>query len=152
MTAEIYLSLKWLHIASACIGVGSNVTHIFWLLAANADPVHGSNILRLVKKIDDRLAVPAYIVTTICGTTMWLSIWPTNTPWIIVSLVMTLVLAAMGTAYGPFMKKWIRLTAAQQPDQQQIAGLSRVLTISWIGITMSVFVVLYLMVWKPLLW
>ena len=71
MTAEIYLSLKWLHIASACIGFGSNVTHIFWLLAANADPVHGSNILRLIKKIDDRLAVPAYIVTTICGTAMF---------------------------------------------------------------------------------
>jgi uncharacterized membrane protein len=70
MTAEIYLSLKWLHIASACIGFGSNVTHIFWLLAANADPVHRSNILRLIKKIDDRLAVPAYIVTTICGTAM----------------------------------------------------------------------------------
>lgn len=152
MTAEIYLSLKWLHIVSACIGFGSNVTHIFWLLAANADPVHGSNILRLIKKIDDRLAVPAYVVATICGTTMWLSLWPTNTPWIIVSLVLTLVLAAMGTAYGPFMKKWIRLTARQPPDQQQIAGLARGLTFSWIGITVSVFVVLYLMVWKPILW
>ena len=152
MTAEIYLSLKWLHIASACIGFGSNVTHIFWLLAANADPVHGSNILRLIKKIDDRLAVPSYIVATICGTTMWLSLWPTNTPWIIVSLVLTLVLAAMGTAYGPFMKKWIRLTAQQPPDHRQIAALSRGLPFSWIGITVSVFVVLDLMVWKPILW
>ena len=152
MTAEIYLSLKWLHIASACIGFGSNVTHIFWLLAANADPVHGSNILRLIKKIDDRLAVPSYIVATICGSTMWLSLWPTITPWIIVSLVLTLVLAAMGTAYGPFMKKWIRLTAQQPPDHRQIAALSRGLTFSWIGITVSVFVVLYLMVWKPILW
>ena len=152
MTAEIYLSLKWLHIASDCIGFGSNATHIFWLLAANADPVHGSNILRLIKKIDDRLAVPSYIVATICGTTMWLSLWPTNTPWIIVSLVLTLVLAAMGTAYGPFMKKWIRLTAQQPPDHRQIAALSRGLTFSWIGITVSVFVVLYLMVWKPILW
>jgi uncharacterized membrane protein len=152
MTAEIYLSLKWLHIASGCIGFGSNVTHIFWLLAANADPVHSSNILRLIKKIDDRLAVPAYIIMTICGTIMWLSLWPTNTPWIIVSLVLTLILAAMGTAYGPLMKKWIRLTAQQPRVQQQIAGLARGLTITWIGITVSVFVVLYLMVWKPVLW
>lgn len=152
MTAEIYLSLKWLHVASACIGFGSNVTHIFWLLAANADPVHGSNILRLIKKIDDRLAVPAYVVTTICGAAMWLSLWPTNTPWIVVSLVVTLILATMGTVYGPFMKKWIRLTAAPNPDLQQIAGLSRLLTTAWIGITVSVFGVLYLMIWKPLLW
>mgnify|MGYP003477067037 FL=1 len=152
MTAEIYLSLKWLHVASASIGFGSNVTHIFWLLAANADTLHGSNILRLIKKIDDRLAVPAYIVTTICGTTMWLSLWPTNTPWIIVSLVVTLVLATMGTIYGPFMKRWIRLTTQPQADAQQIAGLSRVLTSAWIGITVSVFVVLYLMIWKPVLW
>ncbi len=152
MTPEIYLSLKWLHITSACIGFGSNVTHIFWLLAANADPANAANILRLIKKIDDRLAVPAYIVTTLCGATLWLSIWPNNTPWIVVSLVLTLVLAAMGTVYGPFMKKWIRLTAQQPPDPQQIGALARVLTASWIGITMSVFVVLYMMIWKPVLW
>jgi uncharacterized membrane protein len=152
MTADIYLSLKWLHIASACIGFGSNVTHVFWLFAANADPLNRSNILRLIKKIDDRLAVPAYIVTTICGTAMWLSLWPTNTPWIIVSLVVTLLLASMGTIYGPFMKRWIRLTAQPQPDVRQIAGLSRVLTSAWVGITVSVFGVLYLMVWKPVLW
>jgi hypothetical protein len=50
------------------------------------------------------------------------------------------------------MKRWIRLTAQQQPDLQQITGLSRALTGAWIGITVSVFGVLYLMVWKPVLW
>ena len=152
MEPELYITLKWLHIASACIGFGSNVTHFFWLLSANGDPVNRANILRLVKKIDDRLAVPAYVVTTICGITLWLSRWPTNTPWILLSLILTAILAIMGTIYGPFMKRWIRLSAEQATGSQEFANLARRLTIAWAGITMSVFVVLYMMIWKPAVW
>ena len=152
MTVEWYISLKWLHIASACIGFGSNVTHFFWVLSANADPANRTNILRLVKKIDDRLSVPSYAVMTVCGVAMWLAQWPTSASWLVASMVLTAILAIMGTAYGPFMKKWIRLSADQAADRKQFAALARWLTIAWAGISLTVFVVLYLMVWKPALW
>lgn len=150
MSPETYLVLKWLHIAAASIAFGSNVTHFFWLLSANRDPASRANILRLVKKIDDRLAVPAYVVAILCGAVMWYWRWPADSSWAVLSLVLTLILAAMGTAYGPFMKKWIRQAQAEAGPGP--LPLTRVLTIGWAAISVSVFVILYLMVWKPSLW
>jgi len=149
---DVYIGLKWLHIVSICIAFGSNVTHIFWIIAANRDPVHRANILRLIKKIDDRLAVPAWVVATICGTIMWLWQWPVNSSWIIVSLVLTVILSIMGISFGPFMYKWIDLAKDPCADNQPLLTLSRRLTIWWICIAAAVFFVLYLMVFKPVLW
>ncbi len=148
---ELYLFLKWLHVVAACVGFGSNVTHFFWLLSANADPPHRANTLRLVKKIDDRMAVPAYVVAIGCGAAMWWWRWPAWDSWIVASVALTALLAAMGTAYGPFMKRWIRL-AGEPQGSAQLATLSRRLTVWWAGISLSVLVILYLMVWKPALW
>jgi len=149
---DVYIGLKWLHIVSICIAFGSNVTHIFWIVAANRDPVHRANILRLIKKIDDRLAVPAWVVATICGVVMWLWQWPVNSSWIIVSLVLTAILTIMGISFGPFMYKWIDLAKDPSADNQPLSTLSRRLTIWWICISAAVFFVLYLMVFKPVLW
>ncbi len=149
---DLYIGLKWLHIISICIAFGSNVTHIFWIIAANRDPIHRANILRLVKKIDDRLSVPAWVLATICGISMWLWQWPVNSSWIIVSIVLTMILMIMGIAFGPFMYKWIGLAQDPSPDNQPLSTLSRRLTTWWIGITAATFFVLYLMVFKPVLW
>jgi len=149
---EFYTFLKWLHVVSACIGFGSNVTHFFWLLSANSDPHSRANMLRLVKKIDDRLAVPAYVLAIACGVAMWWLRWPADASWIVASVAITALLAAMGTAYGPFMKRWIRLAREPVPEPPQLAALSRRLTAWWAAISLSVLVVLYLMVWKPDLW
>lgn len=152
MTLNVYLTLKWLHVTGACIGFGSNVTHLFWLLAASHDPAHRANTLRLVKKLDDCLAVPAYIVAILCGIGMWLSQWPAFTPWLIASAALSAVLAAQGICFGPFMKKWIRLARDHVPGDQALPRLSRRLTLWWIGVTSPVLVILYLMVRKPALW
>ena len=106
----------------------------------------------LVKKIDDRLAVPSYAITGVCGITMWLWQWPTWSPWIITSLVIFTVLTIMGIAFGPFMHKWIALAKDQSPDNQPLFILNRRLTIWWGGICIGAVVILYLMIWKPILW
>jgi uncharacterized membrane protein len=150
--AELYTTMKWLHVVSACVAFGSNVTHLFWLFSANAIPAGRAEKLRVVKKIDDRLAVPAYVVTIGCGATMWFLTWPTNTPWIIVSLVLSIILTVMGISFGPFMKKWIRLADESSTGNPQLLNLSRRLTAWWAFIAASVVIILYLMVWKPTLW
>ena len=83
---------------------------------------------------------------------MWFWQWPTNTSWVIVSLVLTLLLSGMGIAFGPFMYKWIGLAKISSSDNQPLVTLSRRLTIWWIGISAMVFFVLYLMVFMPALW
>jgi uncharacterized membrane protein len=145
---NLYILLKWFHVLAVCIAFGSNVTHIFWLFSANADLVSGTEKLRVVKKIDDRLAVPAYVIAIGCGVAMWLWKWPLMSSWIIVSLLISTVLTVMGIAFGPFMKKWIALAAAQ-PGGEDLVRLSRRLTMWWISIAAAVVIVLYLMVWKP---
>ncbi len=150
--ADLYVSLKWLHIVSACIAFGSNVTHMFWIISANGDPVNRANILRLVKKIDDRLAVPSYVITGTCGIAMWLWQWPLYAPWIIVSLVLFTILTVMGISFGPFMLRWICLAGDQSPDNRPLITLAPRLTIWWGCISVGVVVIFYLMVWKPALW
>ncbi len=149
---EMYFGIKWLHIIGACIGFGSNVTHLFWIMSANGDPANRANILRLVKKIDDYMAIPAWVVTVAAGMTMWLWKWPTNTSWIIASLILTTILTVMGISYGPFMNRWIRM-AREQPDDTVVLPLwARRLTLWWAAIAGSTFIIIFLMVRKPMLW
>jgi len=150
--ADVYIGLKWLHVVAACVAFGSNVTHFFWLISANRDPVNRANILRVVKKVDDRLAVPAYVVTIACGATMWLWRWPVDTPWVIVSLILSVILTVMGISFGPFMKRWIRLAKEPVGADRSLLTLAHRLTTWWAGISISVLIILYLMVWKPELW
>lgn len=149
---EPYLGLKWLHIVAACVAFGSNVTHIFWLLSAQRDPANRARILSTIKTIDDRLAVPAYVVTILAGGTMWLWNWPLDASWVIVSVVLTTLLAIMGILYGPVMKKWIRLAETRPWGDQELAAIARSLIFWWAIISLSVLVILYLMVRKPALW
>jgi uncharacterized membrane protein len=150
--AELYIFLKWLHIGAAAVAFGSNVTHMFWIIAANADPVHRANILRLVKKIDDRLAVPAYVVMVVCGVSMWIWQWPLRASWIIASLILTTVLTFMGIGFGPFMKRWIALANAPDVEAARLTVYERRLTWWWAGIVLTVPFILYFMVFKPMLW
>jgi len=149
---DLYITLKWFHIVSACVGFGSNVAHLFWLMSANVDGVSGAEKLRVVKKIDDLMSVPAYVVTIGCGVTMWLWTWPLNTSWIVVSATLATILTVMGISFGPFMHKWIKLAKEQQPGEAQLARLSKRLTWWWAGIIISVVLILYLMIWKPTFW
>ncbi len=151
---DLYLAIKWLHIVAACIAFGSNVTHFFWLLAANAntDPAQRSGILRIVKKIDDWLAVPAYTVVVVSGASMWLWQWPLHSSWLMTSLALTTILTLMGISYGPFMKRWMRLAADAHADGGSLAVLTHTLTIWWGAIILTVPFILYCMVWKPMLW
>ena len=87
-----------------------------------------------------------YTVTIACGMTMWLWKWPTNTSWIIPSLILSAILTVMGISFGPFMKRWIRLAQNNPYDQTMLPGWSRRLTIWWAGIAGSVFVIIFLMV------
>jgi uncharacterized membrane protein len=148
---HLYTLVKWFHILGISIGFGSNVTHVFWLISANVDAVNGSEKLRVVKKIDDRLSVPCYAVAISCGVIMWLWSWPLMSSWIIVSLVLSTILTVMGIAFGPFMKKWIKL-ADDQPESDRLRILSKRLTLWWISITSGVLFIIYMMIWKPTFW
>ena len=67
-------------------------------------------------------------------------------------MILTAILAITGICYGPFMKKWIRLAREEPTNDTSLPVLERRLTWLWAGITGSAFLVLFLMVRKPMLW
>jgi len=152
--ADLYFLLKWAHIGAAAVAFGSNVTHFFWLVSANAntEPGQRANMLRLVKKIDDRLAVPAYVLMVACGLGMWLWQWPLLSSWLVASLLLTALLTAMGVSFGPFMQRWIRLAGERPAADPLLLAISRRLTWWWGAIVLTVPIILYFMVYKPSLW
>jgi uncharacterized membrane protein len=151
---DLYMLLKWTHIGSMAVAFGSNATHLFWLIGANAnkDSEQRANLLRLVKKIDDRMAIPAYVVMVGCGVGMWLWRWPWDSSWVIVSLVLTTIMTIMGISFGPFMNRWIRLAREQPQDEARLSKYSRRLTLWWASFVVMVPVILYFMVTKPTFW
>jgi uncharacterized membrane protein len=147
--AEFYLFLKWLHILSAAVGFGSNVTHFFWLRAAvhDHDRTRGATLLALVKRIDDRVAVPAYISTVVCGAWMWLLSWPALTGWLLAAAVLTAIPTLLGIAYGHRFTQWAAILPAL-PAPAGCRHAARMLR-GWAAITLAVPLILVLMVWKP---
>ena len=50
------------------------------------------------------------------------------------------------------MKKWIRLAREEKTNGDTLMLYTRRLTWMWAGITTSAFIILFLMVRKPMLW
>ncbi len=147
--ADFYLLLKWLHILSAAVGFGSNVSHFFWLRAAaqDHDRARGAVLLATVKRIDDRVAVPAYAAMVVCGVWMWGLGWPARTGWLLAAAALTGTLTMLGIAYGPRLSHWAAMPpAAAGADRRRYAA--RMLAV-WAAITLTVPLILCLMVWKP---
>lgn len=56
-----YLPLKLVHVLSAIVAVGTNVTYFVWLAAMKGRPSSEQSFaLDTIKKLDSRLANPAY--------------------------------------------------------------------------------------------
>lgn len=66
-----YLPLKLVHVLSAIVAVGTNVTYLVWLAAMKGRaPTQQTFALDTIKKLDARLANPAYGVLPLTGVIM----------------------------------------------------------------------------------
>ena len=97
-----FLLLKSLHVLSAVVAVGSNLTYGVWLALARGDTAHLGFALRGVKLIDDRVANPAYGVLLATGLIMALTTYSISLTWILIGLGIYAVMAVLGVAViGP---------------------------------------------------
>ena len=150
----VYLLIKYLHVLSAIVAIGTNVTYGVWLGRAARDPAMLPFALRGVKILDDRIANPAYGLLLLTGFAMvGVSKTPISTPWILASLVLfvvTFVVALFG--YTPTLKRQIAAldgAGAQSTEYQALAHRG-----STLGGILAVLVltIVFLMVVKPELW
>lgn len=150
----MYFALKLIHVLLVIAAVGANITYAIWIQRATTDRQALPFTLRGIKAIDDRLATPAYVLILLTGIGMTLSAdIPLGTPWVAVALVLWFAMLLIGiVGYTPTLRQQIELAEQVGPDDPQyraVAGRGL-----WLGIALGVIVlvIIYLMVFQPLLW
>jgi uncharacterized membrane protein len=145
------LLLKSLHIVSAIVAVGSNITYAVWWARGTRDPAHLGFALRGIKFIDDRIANPAYGVLLVTGLLMAFIYFSITLTWVLIGLTGFILVAVLAvTVYSPTLTRQIdtiESEGAASPTYQSLAGRAQV-----VGMFMGVLVVaiVFVMVFKPL--
>jgi uncharacterized membrane protein len=148
-----YDVLKFVHILSAIVAVGSNITYGVWNARASGDRSHMGFALKGIKFIDDRIANPAYGVLLLTGLVMvFVGHWSITALWIIVALVGFVAVAVLGVAfYSPLLRNQIRLADGGDTSSPEAEALSRRGRVIGPLLGVIVLVILAMMVFKPTL-
>lgn len=147
-----YLPLKLVHVLSAIVAVGTNLTYFVWLASMKGRaPSQQTFALNTIKKLDARLANPAYGVLPLTGVIMVLISdgLGFTTFWIAVAIGLYILVGVLaGAFFAPSLRRQTALAdEAGSPAYEAAARRTRttgILTMLPVG------GILYLMVMKPL--
>ena len=148
-----YLPLKLVHVLSAIVAVGTNVTYFVWLGAMKGRaPTQQTFALDTIKKLDARLANPAYGVLPLTGVIMVLISdgLGFTTFWIAVAIGLYILVGVIaGAFFAPSLRRQAELaaTGASSPGYEAAARRTRT---TGLLTMLPVASILYLMVMKPL--
>jgi uncharacterized membrane protein len=149
----LFLIVKYIHILSAIVAVGMNISSALWMLRARSQPDHLAFALKWVKFIDDRVANPAYGLLLITGLLMVVLLpYPITTFWIDVSLVLYAIVVVLAIAvFTPALRDQLRLAEAGEMSSASYARVERRGQLAGQLIGVVVLVILAMMVFKPTL-
>ncbi len=148
---QIWVVFKLVHILSVITAVGANLTYQFWFARAGQEPVQLVWVIESVRRLDRRVANPAYVVAALAGAGIVVtnSDYSFEKPWIALAIVIYIVVAAMGMmVYAPATRRQLELarTAPASDDYRAAARRSRMLGMIATGL---VLVIVCLMVLQP---
>jgi len=145
-----FVILKVIHVLSAIVAVGANVTYAFWLRRAGRDRTRLIDAISGVRTLDARLANPAYILLLVTGVGMVMTgAYSFETGWIAASVVLYVATAVLGiTAFGPAIRRQLA-EAERDPMSANYAAAERRSNLLGILTTAIVVVIVVLMVAKP---
>jgi uncharacterized membrane protein len=147
-----YLPLKLVHVLSAIVAVGANLTYFVWLRAiqgrARDEQVFG---LRTLKRVDTWLANPAYIVLPITGVIMVLvGDLGFTTFWILVAIGLYVLMGVIGgVLFAPSLRRQTQLVESDGPGSDVYTAAARRTSVAGVITMLPVAGILYLMVMKP---
>jgi uncharacterized membrane protein len=146
-----FLIVKYIHILSAIVAVGLNISYAIWILRAQREPAHTAFALKGIKFLDDRIANPAYGVLLVSGLLMVVLLpIPITTLWIVIALVLYAVLLVVAiTQYTPTLRNQIKLAEAGDTTSAEFRGLARRGQLLGQTLGLIVLVILAMMVFKP---
>jgi uncharacterized membrane protein len=154
-----YLALKWIHVLSSVLLVGTGFGSAFHMFLANrsGSPQAQAVMARQVVKADWWFTTPAVIVQPLTGVGMaHLAGWPLSTPWLLASIALYTV---AGLCWLPVV--WIQMRMAGlaeqairtgQPLPAQYDRYRRVWEALGYPAFVAMLAIFYLMVNKPPLW
>ena len=147
---SLFVILNVVHVLSAIVAVGANVTYAFWLRLAGRDRDRLTYTIRSIHWIDMRLANPAYGLVLVTGVLM-VATGPDSfeTGWIAASIVLYAAVAVIGIAlYAPAIRRQLA-EAEHDPTSLAYAAAAR-RSNGLGGVTLAVVaIIVVLMVAKP---
>ena len=148
---SLYLVLKYIHILSAIVAVGANITYGVWSVRAQQDKQHLGFTLKGIRFLDNRIANPAFGVLLLTGLVMvFMGNWSITSLWVVVALILFVAIAVVGGAYfTPLVRNQIRLVDAGDTSSPEFERLSRRNSVIGPLLGVLVLVILAMMVFKP---
>ena len=149
---SIYLILKVFHILAAITALGANFTYPFWLRRAGDDRDRVIDALEGIRRLDNRVATPAYVVTFVIGILLVLTgNLSFTTFWIGAAIVLFITIAILGAAlYGPALRRQEAEARADITSPAYAAAARRQTIVGGVLVLLAVAIV-FLMVLKPTL-
>jgi uncharacterized membrane protein len=148
-----YLPLKLVHVLSAIVAVGTNVTYFVWLAAMQDRPsAEQSFVLDTIKKLDSRLANPAYGILPLTGVIMVLvsDAMEITTFWIIVAIILyALVGLTAGALFAPSLRRQTEIVATEGAGAALYEAAAKRTRATGLLTMLPIAGILYLMVMKP---
>lgn len=150
MTLSVFLLLKFVHVLSAVVAVGANVTYAFWLRRAGRDRERLVWTIDSIRRLDRTTANPAYVLLLITGILMVLTgAYSFETRWIAVSIGLYVLVVILGiTMFAPAVKRQLAEAERDPTSQAYRAASIRSNTLGLVTTGVAV-VIVFLMVTKP---
>ena len=152
LAVTLYSILKLVHIASAIVAVGANLTYFVWLQRAKrAAAAEQRFALEGVGAVDRFLANPAYIVLPITGIWMVLDAgYSFGTLWIALGLGLYVLVAGLaGALFTPALKRQLELVGTSGLESPDYAAAVKRTQLTGVITMAPIAIILYLMVVKP---
>lgn len=154
-----YLILKWLHIVSSVLMVGTGLGSAFYMFFTNRSGSLAAQavVSRLVVRADGWFTTPTVIIQPVTGIAMaHIAGWPLSSPWLMTSIALY---ALAGLCWLPVV--WLQLRMAKMAASAQAEGRTlpeqywrdaRRWELLGYPAFLAMALVFYLMVNKPALW
>jgi uncharacterized membrane protein len=155
-----YLILKWLHIVSSVLMVGTGLGSAFYMYFTNRSGSVAAQavVTRLVVRADWWFTTPTVVIQPFSGLAMvHLAGWPLGSPWLLTSIALYLM---AGVCWLPVV--WLQVRMARTAAEAHEQGAATLPAQYWRDARLwerlgypafvAMAVVFYLMVNKPPLW
>jgi uncharacterized membrane protein len=145
-----FVPLKVVHVLSAIVAVGANVTYAFWLRRAGLDRDRLIYSIEGVRRLDRTIANPGYILLLLTGLGMVATgLYSFRSGWLAAALALYVLTALLGIlAFAPAIRRQLA-EAERDPRSEAYAAAAKRSNILGIATTAIVAVIVVLMVAKP---